>query len=256
MHFPKKQNVFGIPETFFTEDNLIQNIRKRMTRQSQMSEALILSLFLAFSGGYQDAYTYMVRDHVFANAQTGNVVLMSTLFMQRQWLDALRYLFPLLAFMLGILLSDGVRLLLRSNRLHWRQGVLLVETAIMVLVGFLPHTWNMAANVLVSFSCAMQVQSFRTVCGNPYASTMCIGNLRSGVAAFSEYLRTRERPFLRRAACYFGVILSFAVGAGLGGVLSGRFGIRTIWLSPAVLLLCGLLMQLDKRPQSMENIKK
>lgn len=43
-----------------------------------MSESLILNLLLAFSGGFQDAYTYIVRDNVFANAQTGNIVLMST----------------------------------------------------------------------------------------------------------------------------------------------------------------------------------
>ena len=33
----------------------------------------------------------------------------------------------------------------------------------------------------------MQVQSFRKVGGYSYASTMCIGNLRSGIAALSGY---------------------------------------------------------------------
>ena len=42
----------------------------------QTSESFRLSAVLAFSGGFQDAYTYNMRDHVFANAQTGNVVLM------------------------------------------------------------------------------------------------------------------------------------------------------------------------------------
>ena len=44
----------------------------------------------------------------------------------------------------------------------------------------------MAATVLVSFACAMQVQTFRKVNGYSYASTMCIGNLRSGTAALSS----------------------------------------------------------------------
>ena len=46
----------------------------------QMSEAFITCVFLALSGGFQDAYTYFVRDGVFSNAQTGNVVLMSQSF--------------------------------------------------------------------------------------------------------------------------------------------------------------------------------
>ncbi len=47
----------------------------------QTSESFRLSALLSFSGGLQDAYTYNVRDGVFANAQTGNVVLMSQNFM-------------------------------------------------------------------------------------------------------------------------------------------------------------------------------
>ena len=64
----------------------------------QMSEAFLTSIFLAVSGGFQDAYTYNTREEVFSNAQTGNVVLMSQNFMVGRWMDGLRYLFPLLAF--------------------------------------------------------------------------------------------------------------------------------------------------------------
>ena len=63
----------------------------------QMSEAFLTSIFLAVSGGFQDAYTYNTREEVFSNAQTGNVVLMSQNFMVGRWMDGLRYLFPLLA---------------------------------------------------------------------------------------------------------------------------------------------------------------
>ena len=50
----------------------------------QMSEAFINSAFLALSGGFQDAYTYNTRNEVFSNAQTGNVVLMSSAFYDRR----------------------------------------------------------------------------------------------------------------------------------------------------------------------------
>ena len=45
----------------------------------QTSESFRLSAILSLSGGLQDAYTYNVRGQVFANAQTGNVVLMAGL---------------------------------------------------------------------------------------------------------------------------------------------------------------------------------
>ena len=51
----------------------------------QMSEAFVNSAFLALSGGFQDAYTYNVRDEVFSNAQTGNVVLLSQHLLAGDW---------------------------------------------------------------------------------------------------------------------------------------------------------------------------
>ena len=71
----------------------------------------------------------------------------------------------------------------------------------------------MAANMLVSFVCAMQVQTFRKVRGHAYASTMCIGNLRSGTEALCEYFHDKNPAVLRRALTYFGVIGIFALGA-------------------------------------------
>ena len=192
---------------------------------------------------FQDAYTYNTREQVFSNAQTGNVVLMSQHLMAGQWAAGLRYLFPLLSFALGVFLAERVQNRYKyAKSLHWRQGILLAEIFILFLVGFLPPEWNMAATALVSFSCAMQVQAFRKVDGYSYASTMCIGNLRSGTAAFSVYLREKKPEQLRQAVYYFGIIALFALGAGIGGNLSARFGIHMIWFSCALLLVSFFLM--------------
>ena len=45
-------------------------------KEKQMSENFILGIMLALCGGFLDAYTYITRGGVFANAQTGNIVLM------------------------------------------------------------------------------------------------------------------------------------------------------------------------------------
>lgn len=209
----------------------------------QRSESFLLSALLSFSGGLQDAYTYNVRGKVFANAQTGNVVLMSQNLMCGQWHMGLYYLCPLVAFSLGVFTAQRIDSKFRnSRRLHWQQIVLLIEIAALTLVGFLPDTMNMAANVLVSYACAMQVQAFRTVHGYGYASTMCIGNLRSGTESLAQYLHSQDPADRNKALYLFGIIAVFAVGAGLGGVLSSVLGIRTIWISVVVLFAVALLM--------------
>ena len=155
----------------------------------QMSEAFITALFLSVSGGLQDVYTYLYRGKVFANAQTGNIVLMAVKLFAGKWGEALRYLIPLCAFALGIFVAEFIRLKLkRMQWLHWRQLVVLFEILLLFVVGFLPQELNLLANSLVSFSCAMQVQSFRKVNGYAFASTMCIGNLRSGMDSLCAWL--------------------------------------------------------------------
>lgn len=208
-----------------------------------MSEAFITSIFLAMSGGFQDAYTYFTRKEVFSNAQTGNVVLMSQHFMTGEWIDGLRYLLPLLSFAIGVFMAERIQSRFRyARRLHWRQGILLIEILILFAVGFMPETMDMVATVLVSFSCAMQVQAFRKMDGYSYASTMCIGNLRSGTAALSTFLRERRPEQMRQALYYFGIIFFFALGAGGGGNLSIRIGYPAIWISSLLLLISFGLM--------------
>lgn len=220
---------------------------RKLLPKTQMSEAFISSAFLALSGGFQDAYTYNTRDEVFSNAQTGNVVLMSQHFMTGEWAEALRYLFPLLAFALGVLLAEQIQYYHKYKEgVHWRQKILLIEIVILFAVGFIPAGFNTVAAILVSFTCAMQVQSFRKIDGYSYASTMCIGNLRSGTDALSVYLRERKPEQLKRCLYYFGIIFLFAIGAGIGGNLSERYGVRMIWFSCVFLLISFLLMFLEK----------
>ena len=72
-----------------------------------MSDSMLTAFFIILSGGLQDAYTYCCRGKVFANAQTGNIVLLSTHLFEGDWGQALRYLVPVLAFLLGISLSSS-----------------------------------------------------------------------------------------------------------------------------------------------------
>ena len=211
--------------------------------KTQTSESFRLSALLSFSGGLQDAYTYNVRDGVFANAQTGNVVLMSQNVMLGEWNKGLRYMLPLISFAAGIFLAERIESRFKTgSKIHWRQIILFIEIAMLLAVGFMPSGLNMLANSIVSFTCAMQVQTFKKVRGYGYASTMCIGNLRSGTESLSQYFRTKEKESLDKALYFFGIIFIFAIGAGIGGILSVRYGIKTILISPILLLVAALIM--------------
>ena len=209
----------------------------------QMSDTFRAAVFVTLSGGFQDAYTYISRGQVFANAQTGNIVLLSAALLRGDWAVCLKYVIPILSFVFGTLAAEFIHARFRSFRqLHWRQLVLLQEIVFLLVVGFLPHALDPLANALVSFVCAMQVHTFHKVHGHAYASTMCIGNLRCAAESLGAYLHSRDRRALDTAGTYFGVILVFAAGAGLGSFITELADARAIWVCCGLLLVSFALM--------------
>jgi len=113
---------------------------------------------------------------------------------------------------------------------------------------------DLLANAMVSFACAMQVQAFRKVNGYAFASTMCIGNLRSGMESLCAYGKTKDKKILRKSGNYFGIIFLFAVGAALGGHMIGYIGARTIWISCIILLISFLCMFIKEEKKEHPEI--
>ena len=74
--------------------------------KKQMSDTIRVGLLLAIVGGFLDAYTYLCRGQVFANAQTGNMVLFGIKMMEGHIIQALYYALPILAFFIGIVIAE------------------------------------------------------------------------------------------------------------------------------------------------------
>ena len=212
-------------------------------KNRQMSDSILIALLITFSGGLQDAYTYFGRDHVFANAQTGNIVLLGAHMLDGNMQAMLRYLTPVLCFACGVFLAEQIQARYKDiPHIHWRQMILLIEIICLTISAFIPPEMNPVANSLVSFSCALQVQSFRKANGYPYASTMCIGNLRSGVDAFSKWTRTKDPMALNGFLHYLLVIFVFLIGALTGYGLIPHFGMYTILISSLLLSIATLFL--------------
>ena len=216
----------------------------------QMSDKFRSAVFIILSGGFQDAYTYCCRGGVFANAQTGNIVLMSAALFRGDWEAVVKYLVPVLSFLLGIAVAELVHVHYRKQeKIHWRQIVLIEEILLLFIVGFIPVTLDPLANALVSFVCALQVQTFHKIHGQPYASTMCIGNMRSGMESLVAYFRSRDHETLVKSLTYFGVIGVFAAGAGIGSVLSQMIGHGIIWVCCGLLSVSFFLMFIHEKQE-------
>lgn len=202
-------------------------------KKFEMSERYILGILLAFVGGFLDSYTFVSRGKVFANAQTGNMVLLGMELSNKNYLEALYYLAPILAFVLGVLISEFIRTIHPNKNLHWRQSIVLFEILMLFLVGFIPMgKYNVVANVIVSFVCSLQVETFRKMHGRNYATTMCTGNLRSGSELLYKFFLNKEKTAIKMSLKYFGIILIFILGGIIG------FEMTKIYLEKTIFLAC------------------
>ena len=223
----------------------------KIKSKHQMSETFTIGAILAIAGGYLDAYTYISRGQVFANAQTGNIMLFSIYLASGEFLKALSYIPPILAFVIGILLSEQIKKRMDGGRLHWRQYVLILELAVMILVSFLPMGtidgiyYNTISNVLISFVCSLQVQSFRKIRGIVCATTMCTGNLRSGTEALTVFIQSKDKKSLHKAGKFYAIVLFFIAGAVISTLLTQLFQEKSVILCGALLVAAILIMFIE-----------
>ena len=185
-----------------------------MTSKSQMSESFFLCSLLAITGGFLDIYTYVVRGKVFANAQTGNIVLFGLNIAEGNVKESFYYLIPILAFMLGVFI---------------------------------------AVNVAISFICSMQVESFRKVNGNSFATTMCTGNLRSATETLFHYIHTKNIFMIKKSLQYYAIIIFFISGAILGTFFTKIFVEKSILICFFILAVVFGIMFINKDDSFNEN---
>lgn len=226
-----------------TNSELIPNIRS-----IQMSESILVGLVLALSGGFMDAYSYLFRGGVFANAQTGNFLLIGINIFHNNWEAAFRYIMPVSAFTIGIIIADMARYYIshklkdQMNWLHWRQGVLVVEMLCLTIVAFLPQELNSLANGLISLACGIQMTAFKKVRGHAIATTMCIGNLRAGTEYMCRFIREKRRHEFDMMMLYYGAIFFFIIGAVIGSIFIKLYAVYSILFCVVMLLLALVMM--------------
>lgn len=243
--YKKLQQRCGVPKGFSVRNRCGRNgvYDMKLRPKTQMSESMLLAFFLTMAGGFQDAYSYNCRGEVFANAQTGNIVLLGQNLSQGNLGQVIHYLIPLSAFLLGVYLTERIQGKYKNYRqIHWRQIVLLAEIVMILIVGCMPQSVNISANALLSFACAMQVNSFRKFRGMACATTMCIGNMRSATAALCRYHQTKNPEMKKQSIHYFLIVFIFAVGAAVGALFCRILEEKAIWMAAGLLLIGFILM--------------
>ena len=221
----------------------------------KVSDTLHFGILLTIIGGFLETYSYIGRGHVFANGQTANIANFGMHLAAGNWPVAVKYLIPVLGFGAGVYLAEWIKTLLeRHPQLHWKQGVLLLEGALMLVTASLPSgAGDSAANTVIAIICGLQLDTVRKINGYAYATTMCTGNLRSATEAFYRCFALRHPGEGAKAAHYYGIILIFILSAILGGLFTQWLGQITILFCLIPLAICYTLLRQEKKETHPER---
>lgn len=234
--------------------DVMQKKDKKLHSQHAVHESVPFGILLAIVGGFLDAYTFIGRGGVFANAQTGNIVLLGVNASKGEWRQALLHVLPILAFAMGVFVVEWLKN--NSSRLFildWARTVLILEIIVLFIIGFIPNTIpNIVVTVTISFVASVQAASFRKLVDSPYATTMSTGNLRSASQAAYKAIIQKDLESGIRAIRYFAIIISFIFGAFLGGLLTLFIGVKAIWGAVLVLVCDVILFNIGEGKNSHE----
>jgi len=193
---------------------------------------------LAAAGGFLDGFTYVGHGHVFANAMTGNVIVLGINCFTGSWHAGLRRVPAIVAFVLGVGVAQVIQVRARRRDVSVPySGVLALEVAVLLALSFLPAgTADIIFTTSIAFAASVQVQSFREVDGHAFSSTFTTGNLRTLTEAAVDWSFGGRKTENASTVRDFSVICAlFLIGAIAGGYATERFGSHALWVDIVLL---------------------
>lgn len=200
--------------------------------------SLLVASLLSAAGGFLDAYSWLSFDGVFANSQTGNVVLLGMHAALGNWGKAAHHVPPIAAFLVGAWVALRVRALLPC---------LAAATATLAIAALLSPFAppNLVTIAIISFGVALQSASFRNVGRQKYLSVTVTGNM---LRAIEQVVSTSPDAVLG-ARTMATICLMFLLGAAAAGLLTSRLTENSLLLPIGLqtVALCYCLRNRDRR---------
>lgn len=200
------------------------------------SRSLRVATLLTVANGFIDAYTFLAHGGVFANAQTGNVVLFGVGLARPDVAKPLAHLWPILAFVAGLAAARALNSPSAEAALRYPlRFSLVVQIVVLAIIATLPATvpqWLITTSI--AFVSALQLSLFRTVRSATFVTIAMTGNLRRTTEALHDAVHgdASER---RLAALYVALVCGFTGGAVVGALITSHLGTTAVWIPAAII---------------------
>lgn len=177
-----------------------------------INQRTTIAMFLTFSGGFIDSYAYSNFDHTLPLTQSGNMVLLTSDFILKDWSGVSIKLSTLFGFVLGIMISRYL-----ANRVHtiFLEFYLLFLFLASILCSYalIDMVSDPLALFPLSFGLALTVACFDKVDGQSYNDAFTTGNIKKMVLYWSDFTLTKDDSKKNLALLFTKVVFSFVTGA-------------------------------------------
>lgn len=200
---------------------------------------------LIFVAGFYGAFTYSIRGGVFCNAQTANFVLFAMEIGKGNFKQALYFLIPMGAYLLGAAVSEILpKPMKKLGLIRWDTFLIMIEMFAVIILGFIPESAPFQiSQVIINFICSMQYNTFRQAQGVPMATTFCTNHIRQVGVWMTKAIKYKDKKYRNRMFDHILMLLCFVLGAIISTFLCIKLLGRAIWfaLIPLGILFFDLL---------------
>ncbi|WP_303828092.1 YoaK family protein [Asticcacaulis taihuensis] len=199
---------------------------------------LPVAALLIAAAGMLDAFTYAGYGGVFANAMTGNIVLMVVRMAEGEGRLVLPFAAPIAAYICGVAVAQVLKEKplggLLPSQARFSLGL---EIVFLIVVAFLPKSVpDMLVVTGIAFVAALQASAFYRLGEFAYTSVTTSANLRHFASATIAWLIYGEGRERRRESLFFLCLcICFIGGALLGAVATLTWGHAAVWLPVGLL---------------------
>ncbi len=194
---------------------------------------------LMVATGFVDAYTFLQHGHVFAQAMTGNLVLIAIGAFAPAVVAFWRPLVSYLAFVAGIVVVWALSRRSRGRVSGPQLTTLSLQVLVLVVVGFGPGVPSAVVAAAIAFVSGMQIAAFRDVGRAAFTTTVMTTNSMKAVNAALTALTSTDPESRAVVRAYGTALAGFVGGAFLGAFLSTRLGDRAAWVDAALFAAAG-----------------
>lgn len=197
---------------------------------STLKQDTVIAMAVTFTGGAIDSFSYNYFNHTLPLTQSGNMVLLTTDIVNKDWSGISTKLSSLFAFILGIIVARFFHK--KFSSMTWKLHMLiyfLISSLWTYLL--MDHVGKPIAIFPLSFGLALTVTAFDKVGNHNYNNSFTTGNIKKMILNWADFIFMKEPQNKESAIFFTKIVLSFITGALFSAVA------QTILLDNALFLL-------------------